>query len=86
MDDARADVETGEPLAAVGVGVDADGVATVGGAAVFLGGVSANHDLAGLVGVGVAKAVPEKFLSRLLIQVESGYRPPWTKMWVSVSQ
>lgn len=50
------DVEAGEPAAATDIGVDVDGVAEIKWKVrILLGGVTADHNLAGLVREGITE-------------------------------
>lgn len=70
--DVGAGFQAGEPAAAVGVGVDADGVAEVEGLAGFLRGVAADHAAAGLVRGGVGQVLPVEHVIGLIRQGEIG--------------
>lgn len=66
------DMKAGEPAAASGVGVDADGVSEIKRNVGFLCGVAADHDLAGLVGLGSAEFFVDESEGELLIDRSGG--------------
>lgn len=65
---ASLDVQACQVSAAAYVGIDADGVAKVGGNMGFLGGMAADHDLAGHMGSGCAKLLVDQSKGLLLVE------------------
>lgn len=67
-------MEAGEPAAASGVGVDADGVSEIKRDVGFLCGVAADHDLAGLVGFGSAEFFVDESEGELPVNRGVGFK------------